>query len=186
MELTHEQDVNPYFTEPPSTKTYKKVIKNLHTSAVQKVIENQIPNKVLNRRPPEINKTESTLSRRARSNLAQLRSGYSRKLNSYLHRLDKNIEDKCPTCSTSPTPRPTFLTATTNPPSLMWKASGQGPARLLNFSTLTAIAMKMNRSDNSQQAWRGYIHTRSFRRCRTRLESRRAATTLGHCRHNRA
>ena len=100
--LSHERDVKPLLPEPTSPKTYKKAIKNLHTSAVQKVIANQVPNKVLNRRPPEINKTELTLSRRASSNLAQLRSGYSRKLKSYLHRLDENIEDKCPICSNSP------------------------------------------------------------------------------------
>ena len=100
--LTHEQDVKAQFNQPPSITEYKKVIKNLHTSAVQKVIATQADNKVLNRRPPPIKSTEKSLSRRARSYLAQLRSGYSRKLKSYLHRIDEQIEDKCPSCFTTP------------------------------------------------------------------------------------
>jgi hypothetical protein len=82
--------------------TYKTVIKSLHTSSVQEVIGSYIPNKVLNSRPPEINKSEALLSRRERSRLSQLRSGYSPVLNSYLSRIDSSIPNICPLCSQSP------------------------------------------------------------------------------------
>ena len=55
-----------------------------------------IPNKVLDQRPPELSQKEESLSRNSRVVLTQLRSGYSRVLNSYLHRIDEEIEDKCP------------------------------------------------------------------------------------------
>ena len=34
--------------------------------------------------------------------LSRLRSGYSRKLNSYMSRIDQEIQDRCPSCNFSP------------------------------------------------------------------------------------
>ena len=61
-----------------------------------------ITNKVLDQRPPEISQKEEFLSRNSWVVLTQLRSGYSRVLNSYLHRIDEEIEDKCPDYKASP------------------------------------------------------------------------------------
>ena len=61
-----------------------------------------IGNKVLNQLPPDINPEEKSLSRRARSELARLRSGYSRRLNNYLARIDPEIQDICPLCNATP------------------------------------------------------------------------------------
>ena len=79
-------------------KDYKRKAKILHTKAVQESVQNYNNNKVLNRKPPEISKEEISLSRTTRSQLSQLRSGYSRILKSYQHRLNPEIEDKCPKC----------------------------------------------------------------------------------------
>ena len=52
--------------------------------------------------PPTINPAQQSLSQRATTGLAQLSSGFSRKLKSYLHRLDETVTDQCPKCSASP------------------------------------------------------------------------------------
>ena len=80
----------------------KPKIKNIHTAEVTKSISNLPPNKLLQRVPPEVNKAETNLPRYTRSLLSQLRSGYSRVLNSYLHRIDPETEDKCPDCGHTP------------------------------------------------------------------------------------
>ena len=83
-------------------KDLKKKQKILHTKAVTYTIDSYIPNKVLDQKPPAVSKKEENLSRNSRVLLSQLRSGYSRMLNSYLHRINDEIEDKCPKCNTSP------------------------------------------------------------------------------------
>ena len=77
---------------------YKEGLKEIHTRSVASAIRNQADNKVLAEPAPPINKNETTLTRRTRTTLAQLRSGYSTKLNSYLNR----ITDSCPDCEQSP------------------------------------------------------------------------------------
>ena len=82
----------------------KQVIKCLHTDSVQTCLNNYKPNRVLQSDPPEINPVEQTLTRRERSELSRLRSGFSRRLKSYLCRIDnKNmVQDRCPLCQESP------------------------------------------------------------------------------------
>ena len=60
------------------------------------------PNRVLQRKPPDINKEENLLPRPARSELARLRSDFSRNLNSYMSRIDPSIQDTCPSCNHIP------------------------------------------------------------------------------------
>ena len=81
---------------------YKKIIKEIHTDTVESTISTYSPNKVLNCPALPINKTEKNLPRSARTELARLRSGYSRRLNSYLNRLDPEIQNQCPDCHISP------------------------------------------------------------------------------------
>ena len=80
----------------------KKKQKIVHTKSVIDTINSYIPNKVLDQITPEINQKEGFFSRNSRVVLTQLRSLYSRKLNSYLHRIDEEIEDKCPDYNASP------------------------------------------------------------------------------------
>ena len=65
---------------------FKEGLKQLHTQSVARVIHNQADNKVLAEPAPLINKNEISLTRRTRTTLAQLRSGYSNNLNSYLNK----------------------------------------------------------------------------------------------------
>ena len=81
--------------------TLKSVVTALHTSAVKETISSYLPNRVLQRAPPPISKEEKGLPRSIRSELARLRSGFSRKLNSYLNRIDESVPDSCPDCSSS-------------------------------------------------------------------------------------
>ena len=81
---------------------YKQTLKSLHADAVQNCIESYKTNSVLNRKPPEINPEELKLTRKERSELARLRSGYSRRLNFYLNKIDNQVQDGCPLCAISP------------------------------------------------------------------------------------
>ena len=87
---------------PINADNRKAKLKAIHTKEVKNTLDNLPPNNVLGRAPPEVNKAELKLSRHVRSQLSQLRSGYSRRLNSYLTRLDNTVEDKCPNCSYIP------------------------------------------------------------------------------------
>ena len=69
---------------PVSDKSLlKKGMKDVHTESVQSTISQYNNNKVLDNAPPPINTEEQDITRKSRCLLSQLRSGYSRKLNSY-------------------------------------------------------------------------------------------------------
>ena len=87
-------------TTPPND--YKKIIAELHTTAVSSHLSNAPPNKILLSAPPEIDETESRLPRHYRTTLSQLRSGYCSRLNSYRHRIDISATDLCPECQIAP------------------------------------------------------------------------------------
>jgi hypothetical protein len=64
--LRHEV-VHPFTTSGLTNKGVKKGQKTIHDQAVRDCIEQYTANKVLNRPPPEIDKSEETLTRGARS-----------------------------------------------------------------------------------------------------------------------
>ena len=97
---------------------HKQVLRDLHTEAVEDTLTNLEPNKVLNTRPPEIDKEEQSLSRRARSELARLRSGYSRRLMSYMSRIDEEVQDNCPLCNSTPHDTAHLFSCSANPTEL--------------------------------------------------------------------
>ena len=71
--------------------------------------------------PPPIHPSESSLSRKVRTGLARLRSGYSRMLKSYLHILDETVADSCPDCnSAGHTAHHLFKCPAVRPPSPPW------------------------------------------------------------------
>ena len=123
-----------------SDNDYKAGLKRIHTRSVQNAIRTANVSKVTNTRPPEISKTELKLPRTTRATLAQLRSGYSVYLNSYMARIDKTktTVDKCPNCDNSHTTehlfncpnKPTNLTVTD-----LWKNPVKA-ARFLNLATI--------------------------------------------------
>ena len=95
-----KNDVLPFtangVTDEP---TYRAGLKTIHSSGVRDCIAKTGNNKVLNDIAPNINITETDLPRKTRTTLAQLRSGYSTYLQSYLARINPNEHtDHCPDC----------------------------------------------------------------------------------------
>ena len=74
----------------------------MHTSAVAVAINklDAVPNRVLNGRPPPLDKSLRSLPREWRATLAQLRSGFCRRLKSYKSMLDPTVSASCPDCQT--------------------------------------------------------------------------------------
>ena len=98
---------------------FKSKIKHIHTDTVRNTLRARPNNGVLNARPPEIDTSEATLPRKTRTTLAQLRSGYSTHLNSYMSRIREDTPDTCQLCGLGPhdtrhlfscTEKPTTLT----------------------------------------------------------------------------
>ena len=99
---TNLDQLTPLLDEDKNLLDLKTGLKELHTLHVRNTLENYPPNTVLNARPPKIHKDETHLSRPTRTTLAQLRTGYSKTLQSYMHRLDPTIPDICPDCLLHP------------------------------------------------------------------------------------
>ena len=91
---TSVQTIVPILNED----NYKAKIKDIHTKSVQQTNVKLGSNPIINQPPPNINKDEKKLPRTTRATLSQLRSGYSRTLNSYMARIDSDTEDRCPDC----------------------------------------------------------------------------------------
>ena len=94
--LQHEEEVRHLFQGDMTTK---QAIQSIHTNTVSKSISSLEPNRVLGTKPPPIHPSETSLPRKVRSGLARLRSGFSRMLKSYRHRLDESVADSCPDCN---------------------------------------------------------------------------------------
>ena len=121
---------------PVSRDNLKVKQKVIHTREVAKTLASYPPNKVLQANPPEVNKTAATLTRSVQSQLSQLRSGYSRLLNSYLHKIDNNIEDKCPQCNQSPHDTVHLFNCPNNPTNLTVLSLWTQPVLAANFLKL--------------------------------------------------
>ena len=78
--------------------TYQNTIQAIHTDVVSSAIQKLAPNRVLGRAPPVIDIRESYLPRITRSTLAQLRSGFFSRLNSYQFKIGRLDNDLCPEC----------------------------------------------------------------------------------------
>ena len=88
-------------TERSHPKWLKRGNIILHSKFVRKSISKMRNNKVLNAPPPPISESEKKLPRSTRVKLAQLRSVYSKLLNSYMSRIDPEVRDVCPDCQES-------------------------------------------------------------------------------------
>ena len=81
----------------------KSTLQALHTAAVVKAVQCHERNVVLDGRPPPISNCEKELTRKERSTLAQLRSGYCRLLGTYKSRIKKSCSlYVCADCVTTP------------------------------------------------------------------------------------
>jgi hypothetical protein len=136
--MNNKADVQHMLTNNTITPTdYKKTLKTIHTTTVTACLTSYEDNKLLRRPPPEIDKTETALSRMARTRLAQLRSSYSSIVNSYVSRIDPNVRDLCPDCGNGPHDVDHLFNCSTNPTNLtvldLWKKPAE-TARFLNLA----------------------------------------------------
>ena len=93
------------YTEPDGSidpGEYKNIIKSIHTNIVSSHLASRPPNKVLQRRPPDISASEAELPRHHRATLAQLRSGHCSRLMTYRHAIGLSPIDSCPECGSEP------------------------------------------------------------------------------------
>lgn len=125
----HDEEIASLLSSNMVNTNIKSVYKEIHTKVVEETTNNYIPNKVLNTKPPEISPNEKKLPRETRTTLTQLRSGWSKKLNHYMNRLDPRIEDKCNICSGSPHDTLHLFNCPTNPTQLtpldLWLKPGE-------------------------------------------------------------
>ena len=117
---------------PLEEDQYKRILKEIHTEEVNNVKVNST-NKVLNNIPPEIHSEERTLPRKTRCTLAQLRSGYSPFLNSYLHSINASDTDLCPNCSQSPHTTAHLFQCRERPTNLTTKSLWTSPREAARF-----------------------------------------------------
>ena len=105
---------------------------------VRKSVQNLGQNKILNTIPPEIDKEEKNLPRQARTALSQLRSGYSKMLNSYLARIDPTKSDICPNCNLAAHTTNHLFNCTQKPTNLTVKDLWSKPKEAAKFLGLVA------------------------------------------------
>ena len=97
--LKYEEEIGHLFQGDLSVK---QVIQSIHTSTVSKSIAAYKPSAIAGgNSPPPIHPSESSLSRKVRTGLARLRSGYSRMLKFYLNIVDETVADSCPDCNSA-------------------------------------------------------------------------------------
>ena len=85
---------------PPPTDTNRKT--HIHNTLATRSIQNLRPNTVLGTPPPEIDASESLLSREDQVHLSRLRCGHHNSLMAYRHRLHPETSDICPLCTSRP------------------------------------------------------------------------------------
>ena len=101
-DIRRERNAVSHLTNLVLDGKVKDALNSLHTDAVSDAIEHFKLNVVLGGRPPPIHASESTLTRPERTSLSQLRSGYSKYLNTYLARVNGDVPLNCPLCDTAP------------------------------------------------------------------------------------
>ncbi len=120
-------------------ETYKSKLKEIHTKDVAKAIKLIKPNPVLNTPAPNINKDEKNLPRKTRSTLAQLRSGYSSYLNSYLSRINEDFQNVCPNCNQTPHDTKHIFNCPVKPTTLTVKSLWEKPIEAAAFLELPGV-----------------------------------------------
>ena len=132
----HREDVKEFFETQTDNLSYKDAIKTIHTRTVESVINSYLPNRVLGTAPPPINKEEKTINRKARSGLAQLRSGFSKILNYYNNRIDENIPNICPLCAGADHSTNHLFNCPSNPTTLTTESLWTDPIKAAQFLQL--------------------------------------------------
>ena len=133
----YKEDMDRIFPTPNITADeYKRGLKHIHSNSVTASNSTVNINKVLNDFAPEISSEEKQLDRYARTRLAQLRSGYSTLLNTYMKRINRSDTDECPSCSMPQTTDHLF-TCPMNPTDLSTLDLWHQPIKCAEFLGIT-------------------------------------------------
>ena len=89
------------FLQHVDATNFRQALNAIHSGAITTIIDFLPVNGVLGVQTPLIAEQELEFPRETRVTLAQLRSGYCSRLNSYLPRLDPDIQNLCPACNGS-------------------------------------------------------------------------------------
>ena len=158
----------PYIIETP--EEYKALLKIIHTNEVSDTLENRENNRVLDQPAPKIHKSEVKLPRETRRILAQLRSNFSPFLQSYMQRINNNIEenvsDLCPKCAEEPHTTSHLFRCRENPtdlePIALWEDPIQAAAFLellleetVNYENDDWITLFLQEGNQQQQQQHG-------------------------------
>ena len=121
-----------FTTNLPPDPTDDQNLKTIHTTIVQNYLHSRRPNKLTNNRAPPPNKTEQTLPRETRRQLAQLRTDKSPLLYSYLNKIDptRHPTDTCPLCQTERHDTTHLFNCPTIPTSLTVEALWTSPVEV--------------------------------------------------------
>ncbi|XP_049316536.1 uncharacterized protein LOC125779305 [Bactrocera dorsalis] len=122
--LDYVDDVVQYADRTSDATDFRQVLTAIHSGAINTFTDSLPVNGVLGVKAPPIADEELQLPRETRVTLAQLRSGYCSRLNSYLSRIDPDISNICPACNESPHDTGHLFACPTNPthltPSSLW------------------------------------------------------------------
>ena len=113
--LDYVDDSRQYADRTSDATNYRQALTTIHSGAINTFIDSQSVNGVLRVKPPPIADVELELPRETRVTLAQLRSGYCNRLNSYLSRIDPDILNICPAYNEAPHDTNHLFACPTNP-----------------------------------------------------------------------
>ena len=112
-------------------------INQLHIQAVSDTVNNFQPNRVLNAIPPLIHPSETSLPRRTRTILCQLRSGHCAKLRDFQFRIGQSDSDLCPNCGNARNTSSHLFSCTTFPTNLTTSDLWERPREVARFLSST-------------------------------------------------
>ncbi|KAM7349824.1 uncharacterized protein ACRADG_008603 isoform 1-T6 [Cochliomyia hominivorax] len=98
----HEYSIQRYMQDPLDQNSYMTALNDIHSDASNSAVSSYRMNVVLGGRPPSIADNEQNLPRSTRVVLAQLRSGWSNRLNAFWSRIDSAIPNLRPACGQGP------------------------------------------------------------------------------------
>ena len=107
-----------YVQDPLDRNSYLTALNDIHRDAIDSAVAGYRLNVFLGGRPPPIADNEKNLPRKTRVVLAQLRSGWSNRLNAYFSRIDHAVPNLCPACGEGPHDTHHIFNCPANPTSL--------------------------------------------------------------------
>ena len=147
-----EKEIEPFFSTTGNSESAHKIgIRAIHTEDVRKAISALPPNKVLGQPAPDVSKDKKRLPRGTRTTLAQLRSNYSPKLNSFLNACYPNLYDNsCPKCQQSPHDTQHLFSCPADPTDLSVIKLWEDPVAAAEFLNLPTQDSPGNDDDGRQ------------------------------------